>query len=240
MSYVEPSPNYDGKADISVVGGSKLLQYSLTGGVTWFKVYDKDGKIIKLSDTEISNIPRVIYFKEPNTPTYISYELWAENPPYPIIPRAITILPVSGATLSHTGLVFAESGKDFVLTITVADQTKEPKVTTGRNLPADQDVVSEYLGNGVYKITIKRVTSPINLGIDLVAGSEAVDGSSVWSAGGQLYVTGVTAATAQIYGATGTLVKQLTLGAGETTAVSLPAGFYIVTLNGKAYKVILK
>ncbi|MDR2120206.1 MAG: T9SS type A sorting domain-containing protein [Tannerella sp.] len=247
MKYEAPTPDYDGSAELSIVGGSSQLQYLLGNG-KWEYVYTAGlqgetwnpnaDSIVPFTATQISNFPDVIYFKEPNTSTYREIRIRGEEyPVVPITPRLVTIPTVSGATLLPSGKVYVESGKDLELTITVDDVKKEPKLT------ADQgwEVEREYLGGNVYKYTIKRVTKATNIHVELVpAGISDVEGSSVWSAGGQIYVTAATAASAQIYGATGAVIKQVSLGAGETTSVSLPAGFYIVTLNGNAYKVILK
>ncbi|MDR1406623.1 MAG: hypothetical protein LBJ23_01080 [Tannerella sp.] len=250
LDYVAPGAiDYTGQATIKVSGGSKLLIRSLDEGYTWTPVYDNAGNIIPLTETEISNLtsplyrPESILYREPNSGTTSAYRLGnGDIPQLPTIPRAVTIPSVAGMTLSPgTGVVRVQSGQDLVLTIKVSDITKEPKVTTGRTRPDGEDVTQKYKGDGVYEVTIVNVNSSFNLSIVLVPAATAdVEGSSVWSAGGQVYVTAAAAASAEIYGATGALVKTVALGAGETTGVSLPAGFYIVSLNGKAYKVILK
>jgi hypothetical protein len=248
LKYEAPSPGYAGKAELSIVGGSPWLQYSLGNG-KWEFVYTEGARnilftpnadsIIPFTPTQISNFPDVIYFKEPHTPRYSEIIIRGEEyPVVPITPRLVTIPTISGATLSPSGKHYVESGGNFELTVTVSDPATEPKLST---TPKELDADREYLGDGVYKYTIKRITKATNIHIELVpAGISPVEGSSVWSASGQIYVTAATAASTHIYGATGATVKQVALGAGETTSVSLPAGFYIVTLNGSVYKVILK
>jgi hypothetical protein len=247
IDYTAPAPvKYTGKADIRIAGGSKKILRSLNGGYTWQKVYKDDGTIEPLTETEISNIGTVL-FKEPNSCGYITVQVRGSGggggQTMPALSRVVTIPAVSGVTMSPaTGTHRVANGSDFTFTVKVSDATLEPKIETGRtDRPEGYDVVQTYLGDGVYEVTVKIVNSALRLSISLApAGITDAEGTHVWGAGGQIHLTAATAASATIYSATGAQVKTVALGAGETTGVSLPAGFYIVALNGKAYKVVLK
>jgi hypothetical protein len=71
-------------------------------------------------------------------------------------------------------------------------------------------------------------------------GAAAIEGNQVWGATGTAYITSATAGKANIYSGAGALVKTVTLSAG-TTSIPLPAGFYILSKDGREnYKVIVK
>jgi hypothetical protein len=252
VAYTPPTVSYPGRADISVLKNSNEYNYygllRSFDGVRWDSVYYKDDgehKIRPLTEAEIDNLlGDVIYFKELNTCSYITVQLTDPELPFPGINRPVTIPGVSGAILTpSTGIHRVAFGADFTFTVRPqgANAGLMPKVSTGRSLPEGDDVSVKNLGNGLYEVTIKKVTEALNLSIEFVPdATAAVETSSVWSAGGQVYVTAATATSAKVYGATGALVKQIALSAGETTGIAVPTGFYIVTLNNKAYKVIVK
>ncbi|MDR1331809.1 MAG: hypothetical protein LBK07_06855, partial [Tannerella sp.] len=195
--------------------------------------------------TEISNLGS-IYFKSPNSCSYQSFSLGGGGGALPGgLPRAVTIPAVSGVTMYPftTGVHRVESGRDFVFTIRVNDPSLKPNVGTDRNRPEGEDVTVTPAGDGVYEIVVQTVNSALKLTIELVpigAGIEATEGSSVWSAGGQIHATSVTPATADIYSVAGAAVTRLALGAGETAVTSLPAGVYFVRMSGKVYKVVVE
>jgi hypothetical protein len=64
-------------------------------------------------------------------------------------------------------------------------------------------------------------------------------GSNVWSSGDRLYIDAATAGAAQVYAVSGQLIKTVALTAGQTVALPLPRGVYIVVAGGKTWKVIL-
>jgi hypothetical protein len=61
----------------------------------------------------------------------------------------------------------------------------------------------------------------------------------VWSSGGQLYIAATANGAAQVYAVSGQLLKTVALTAGQTVAMPLPPGMYIVVTGGKTWKVIL-
>jgi len=94
-------------------------------------------------------------------------------------------------------------------------------------------------GDGTYTFRVRRVQE--NLAITLEYTTDAnveTVGARVWSENGQLYMTAATAGRANVYNVLGKLNRSVTLSAGETKSVSVPAGIYVVSMNnGKAYKV---
>ena len=61
--------------------------------------------------------------------------------------------------------------------------------------------------------------------------------AKVWSSGEYLYITSTSAGMAQVFTLDGKMVQSIPVVGDETTAVSLPTGFYIVTLNSTTFKV---
>ena len=61
--------------------------------------------------------------------------------------------------------------------------------------------------------------------------------SKVWSSGEYLYISATSSGTAQVFTLDGKMVQSFPVADDETKSVSLPAGFYIVTMNDTACKV---
>ena len=160
------------------------------------------------------------------------------------IQRAVTVPVVSDATLNiESGVHQVASSYDFSFIIkpTGANEDLEPLVTTGRtDIPDSEGITYQKLSDGSWLVTIIRVKTNINLSIGFTVGNASIESNSVWANGGQLYVNAATSSKASIYSITGALVKTAAIAAGETANISLPTGFYVVTVNGKAYKVIVK
>jgi hypothetical protein len=122
-----------------------------------------------------------------------------------------------------------------------------PEVTTNRQLLPDAESITIVpLGNGVFSITIHAIREPVSISIRAIEnpeqGIEAVKVPRVWSSNGQLYVYAALAGEANIYTLTGTLVKSLSLTAGEISSAPLATGFYVVVTlsDGKTYKVVVQ
>ena len=244
FNYVPPTPDEKGVAVLSITGGSKNLLRSLNGGITWKPVY-KDGAIIPFTDEEIDHLFEYIYLKDPNTCSYITIQVKNDGTPPapPTLPRLVTLpSSISGAVITAPieKIQYVQSGSDFKFTLTVTDPKMVPVVSTGRSLAPVDDYKIEPLGDGKFEITIKKVQTALNISITVAQSNEAVEGNQVIAAGGQILLKAAKAAQAKVYGTTGALIRQLTLAAGETTAVTLPNGFYIVAIGNKAYKVVLK
>lgn len=137
------------------------------------------------------------------------------------------------------------SGKDFDFTIRPA-AGKVPKVTTSRN-----DKTPDNLGvkiepskkeAGAYDVKIRKVREELTVTITYEGNSNVeAAGTRVWGENGQLYIMSSAAGRANVYNVLGKLNRSVTLSAGETKSVSVPAGIYVVSMNnGKAYKVAVR
>jgi hypothetical protein len=98
----------------------------------------------------------------------------------------------------------------------------------------------EPAGNNMWKVTVYGIQKETHLKINFRTSNAEVTGCSVYSAGNSIYITSAMASTASVYSVTGALIKTITLRTGETGIVDTQAGIYIVALNKKAYKVIVK
>ena len=67
-----------------------------------------------------------------------------------------------------------------------------------------------------------------------------VSKAKIWSSGEHLHLSAPSSGTAQVFALDGKIVQTIAVAGDETKSVSLPAGFYIVTLNDTACKVRMK
>jgi hypothetical protein len=141
------------------------------------------------------------------------------------------------------GSYFISSGDDFVFTITPAatQALLTPVIAIGRTAnDGDDGVEITPNGDGTYTVRIRQVRQPLTVIIDFTTATAPVDGTRVWSHAGTLHITAATAAEARIYSVSGGLAKSIPVAAGETVSAPLPAGFYVVVLGGKPYKVFVE
>ncbi|MDR2042617.1 MAG: InlB B-repeat-containing protein, partial [Tannerella sp.] len=174
-----------------------------------------------------------------------AYEFVPEEYSRPAIRREVAIPEVEGATtVPPAGLHQMQSHSDFVLTVTPdPDYSLENlSVTTGIPQRDDEGVRMEKNGDGSVTVILPRVTESLTLMISGVASSVAngqVGNTKVWSYGNRLYVRTDREAEVQIHTSAGILRRRQPVGAGNTAFV-LPQGVYLVTLDGKIYKVVIK
>lgn len=256
VEYMAKTAQYAGSLRISNITGSnpELYDNNLDNGEMWRELenteYHRLGidtvvfypfnnaelGVITYGDRIIVYGPQTYYLtipglKDPETPGTIL--------------RPVTVPVVEDAVISREpGIHQVPSTQNFTFTIkpTGSNAGKIPVVTTGRTtVPDSEGVTYEELADGTWLVTILRVQTPINLSISFTVGNTDIESSSsVWASGGQLYVNASTNGNASVYSITGALVKTITLSAGETASESLSTGFYVVTVNGKAYKVTIK
>ena len=134
------------------------------------------------------------------------------------------------------------TGKDFTLTVRPSGNNV-PTLTTSRNgrLSDEIGVKTEVLPDGAYRFTVRKVQENLTVTLKYTVGNAEVDGTRIWGEDGTLCITSATAGRANIYNALGHFVNSLTLSAGETRRLSMPAGVYIVKLdNGRAYKAAVR
>ncbi|MDR2041274.1 MAG: hypothetical protein LBP98_03025 [Tannerella sp.] len=167
-------------------------------------------------------------------------------PPYPSLTRQVTLPAIAGVTTTPpAGLHALSSGHDFKFIIhpSAVLAGLEPAVTTGRETDDQGGVTRTLNDDGSYTVIVRAIHQDIELHIALVpataTGTAAVSTAAVWSSGNRIYISAVRTGQARIYSLTGTLVKTVSVHAGETAATTLPAGVYIVALNGIKRKVVV-
>ena len=247
VRYHLAAPLFQGALEFSIEKGSNHLLLSLNDGLTWQFARDTvTGDVLPLSQSQIANfeLGSSIFFREPNGCGYQTLKV-GEGDPLPGIMRTVTIPVVSGMTCSAAaGIHRVASGSNFsfILTPTGENVGKIPHVSTSRvSLPDSEGVSVTANGDRSYTVTIYRIQEPITVTMDFSTANDAIDGasSSVWTGNGRLYVRFSAPGTARIHSIGGVLVGEVYLPiAGETVSVPLSRGFYVVTMNGKVYKVV--
>jgi hypothetical protein len=175
-------------------------------------------------------------------------EIIATGMPPVSIEREVIIPEVPGyATDPPVGDHHVESGFDFTFyLVPTSDETRmiTPRVTTNRRIGSDADgVIVEPQEDGLYYlVTIRRVQEYIEIYINEKSpdANGGPEGTNAWGESGRLYVRSAEQANAVIYNTPGRRAAAVSLRAGETAVVPLPAGVYIVALNGVTYKAIVK
>ena len=230
--------------------------YSLDDGETWFEATDKT---VNLTQSQVENLPEVVNVKmrlpggcgsffpvgaeyDPNDPSR------GRRPDVPFsITRQITLNNETGDASSTLleplkQIYDVPTGKDFTLTVRPTGNNV-PTLTTSRNgrLSDEIGVKTEVLPDGAYRFTIRKVQENLTVTLKYTVSNAEVDGTRVWGEDGTLCITSAAAGRANIYNALGRFVNSLTLSAGETRRLSMPAGVYIVKLsNGRAYKAAVR
>ncbi|MDR1676214.1 MAG: T9SS type A sorting domain-containing protein, partial [Tannerella sp.] len=132
---------------------------------------------------------------------------------------------------------------EFVLLPSASTAGRVPAVTTGRADDGEGGVTVTPGADGSYNVRITAIRKHIEIGITLVpdpsSGTADVPRTGVWAAGNRLYLAAVRSGQARIYTLAGALVKTVAAVAGETVTETLPAGFYIVTLDGERKKIAI-
>ena len=235
--------------------------YSLDGGATWLGASAPGFKLNKQQIAELPdefslmvrlpggikysvlNAVGIITPPDPTGPNRPTPENPAIRPDYT---RQITVNNSTDAVLIPAQQFYdVPSGNDFVFTIRPA-AGKVPKVTTSRNNKTPDNLGVEIKPStkepGGYDVRIRKVREELTVTVTYEGNSnvEAV-GTRVWGENGQLYIMSSAAGRANVYNVLGKLNRSVTLSAGETKSVSVPAGIYVVSMNnGKAYKVAVR
>ena len=230
--------------------------YSLDDGETWCEATDKT---VNLTQSQVENLPEVVNVKmrlpggcgsffpvgaeyDPNDPSR------GRRPDVPFsITRQITLNNETGDASSTLleplkQIYDVATGKDFTLTVRPTGNNV-PTLTTSRNgrLSDEIGVKTEVLPDGAYRFTIRKVQENLTVTLKYTVSNAEVDGTRVWGEDGTLCITSAAAGRANIYNALGRFENSLTLSAGETRRLTMPAGVYIVKLsNGRAYKAAVR
>lgn len=218
--------------------------YSFDGGATWLPC-TTDG--IDLNPQEVSDLPEnfKVWVRLPNGPSYVAIETYRGPIAPPVVSRQVTIEnKTTDAQIEPKRQIYdVNSNTDFTFKVRPSG-TNVPKISTSRNSKiADKSgVTTVNNGDGTYTVTVRRVQENLTVTLEYEANANVeATGNRVWSENGQLYVTSAAAGRANVYNVLGKLNRSLTLSAGETKSVSVPAGIYVVSLNnGKAYKVSVR
>lgn len=238
VEYIPPTIKYEGLLNVNINSPSENTLYSLNNGWTWKTLTDT------IKKSEIKNLQdyNVILIKEPLTCDYT--EVPIESRESPIIYREILIPSVRHAILDKSpGKHYIPSGHDFTFTIQPAGgDGNTPFVHTNRtSIPDSEGVITVNNGDGTFTVTIKHVQQNIKVSIDFITGNEHINqDNNIWVYNNQLHITTASAEKANIFNATGTLIKTVPIVAGETVSLPLPRGFYIVNIQDKSYKVVSK
>ena len=230
--------------------------YSLDEGTTWIPA---PTKTIKLTQSQIDELPdevniwvRLPYGCSafiPLSPSGDSLRRPRKRLPdvIPNITREITLSNETGdlsPTLVEPLRQYYDvpTGKDFVLTVRPTGNNV-PTLTTSRDghIPDVTGVITEVLPDGAYRFTVRKVQENLTVTLKYTVSNAEVDGTRVWGEDGTLCIRSAAAGRASVYNALGHLVNSLTLSAGETRCLNMPAGVYIVTFdNGRAYKAAVR
>ena len=230
--------------------------YSLDEGAIWIPA---PTKTIKLTQSQIDELPdeinvwvRLPYGCSafiPLSPSGDSLRRPRKRLPdvIPNITREITLSNETGdlsPTLVEPLWQYYDvpTGKDFVLTVRPSGNNI-PTLTTSRDghIPDATGVITEVLPDGAYRFTVRKVQENLTVTLKYTVSNAEVDGTRVWGEDGTLCITSAAAGRANIYNALGRFENSLTLSAGETRRLNMPAGVYIVTFdNGRAYKAAVR
>lgn len=247
LRYHPATAQYDGVLDISIEKGPSHILCSLDGGVTWQFARDTvTGKVIPFTKSEIDNfIPgSTILFRVPNGCRMEALTVGESGEVPPLITRPVTMPSVPNAISTVApGQYYVLSGTNFEFTLTPTGSNigKVLHVTTSRTtIPDSEGVKIVDNRDGSFTVTILNIKEPVVISVDFATGIDSVDKDAVWSYAGQLNIHPEISGEALIYSVSGLLVKTVFVEAGETVSVPLNRGLYMVTLNGKVYKVILK
>jgi hypothetical protein len=165
--------------------------------------------------------------------------------PEPVYPpttptlREVILLALPGVTTDPpAGSYYLPNGSDFVFTLTpaAAQTLLTPVITTD----AGSSVEITPNADGTYTVRIRQVRRSLTIAIDFTTAGEVISGNRVWSHAGTLCITAAINGEARIYSVSGRLAKAIPVAAGATTNTPLPAGFYVVVLGGKPYKVFVE
>ena len=243
-----------GSLSLGLKGGSKYIRWTTVGGFDCNAEYNDNchwrflrdtvtGHELPFSKTELlklyngnERIPLIL--QEPGSCWYDT--IWIGGGGSAIIWRYIDLPQIAGMTTSpEAGKHYVEGHKDFSFYVTFSG-TSLPVKAIGyySNTILDLDSAAEPQADGSYKYTIRKVTEPWTVFVDHGVSNPYVNTTTVWTEGNMLHINTVRPNTVKIYTLTGTLYRQEDINGNKT--IRMPAGFYIVDMDNKQYKVIIK
>ena len=246
---------------LGLKGGSRYIRWATVDAADCNAEYNNDcrwrflrntqtGEELPFSEAEISRLydgnGRVpIIIQEPGScwvdTIWVGYDYVA-----PVIQRRVDLPKMDGTkTIPEPGEYYIESRKDFTFYATF-DGAPLPIKAKGfySNTIRDLDHNAELQADGSYKYTIRQVLEPWTIFVDeSVNNQESVNNHyignrSVWAEGSTLYMNTDKPSTVKIYTLTGILIKKEEVNGRKT--IQLSAGFYIIDIDNKQYKAIIK
>ncbi|MDR1331154.1 MAG: T9SS type A sorting domain-containing protein [Tannerella sp.] len=241
VDYVRPTTMYPGRLELNLKGGSPHLFRSINGGITWESAWTP----VSRAQIAAIGLKGQIVLKEPHSCYDIVIPIEIREGTVPVI-REVSIPDVSGADIyPPTGVHYVESLGEFTVTIrpTGVNAGLIPVVTTNRtSIPDAEGIRLKGVEDGVYTFVIYHIQETLILNIDFVSpeASVAADGTEIRGGEGQIHLTSPQAGEARIYDMSGQQVRAFTLPAAGRSSIALPAGIYLVNLNGKTYRVAVR
>ena len=158
--------------------------------------------------------------------------------PDPIILYRVTIPQVEGATVLTYGSMYVEEWEDFSFRIHIQEGYDATNMSVEANgtvlLPDARGLYTiEHITDNV-TVTITGIVKETPTSIDTIG----ADATAVWTSRGQIHIRLRQEATVTVLNYSGRLVKLFKGSAGDY-AIPVQAGSYIVTINGRVYKVVL-
>ena len=158
--------------------------------------------------------------------------------PDPIILYRVTIPQVEGATVLTYGSMYVEEWEDFSFRIHIQEGYDATNMSVEANgtvlLPDARGLYTiEHITDNV-TVTITGIVKETPTSIDTIG----ADATAVWTSRGQIHIRLGQEATVTVLNYSGRLVKLFKGSAGDY-AIPVQAGSYIVTINGRVYKVVL-
>ena len=158
--------------------------------------------------------------------------------PDPIILYRVTIPQVEGATVLTYGSMYVEEWEDFSFRIHIQEGYDATNMSVEANgtvlLPDARGLYTiEHITDNV-TVTITGIVKETPTSIDTIR----ADATAVWTSRGQIHIRLRQEATVTVLNYSGRLVKLFKGSAGDY-AIPVQAGSYIVTINGRVYKVVL-
>ncbi|MDR2139474.1 MAG: putative Ig domain-containing protein [Tannerella sp.] len=239
--YFSPTTMFSGYLAL-VRNGSPYLQRSLNGGVTWHNAWTPT------PPGELANQDEALRFREPDGCYELIIPIGADPAINYSIPRSISLPVVPDLVTSPAGGGYSvHSGEDFVFRLTPGARYAgmTPEVSTGRtSVPDSIGVVVTPGDDGSFEVRIRVVRESLHISIRMTnaasSGNEdaGTPTTRVWTGGGQLYILAARSGEAKVYTFTGTLLRSISVEAGQISRSSLPAGFHIVAFDdGSRFKV---
>jgi hypothetical protein len=242
VEYILPTTLYAGKLELNLKGGSPNLLRSINGGITWQNAWQP------FTAKEISSIglDGSVILREPHSCCDAIISFGKPEVSSPVV-RTVKIPTIAGVD------VYPAPGRHFVnsrsnLTVIVRPTgDKEgmiPVLSTNRTqIPDSVGVKLEEVRDGVYTFVIYYVQQELDIRIDFIPApvdTAPVDETAVWGDRGLVGITSARAGEVKIYNISGIHVQTFILPSAGTSRIPLPPGVYIVSLNEKTYKTIVK